>query len=233
MITNRIKKLREKFKDFEIDGYIIPKNDEFFSEYAENDRLKNISKFTGSAGLAIILTNNNGILRALDFGGSLGSSYFQNKHLLSELNLEWSIVEQSHFVEYGKKELSDNTLQFYMDIEECLSERKLDVIMISNTLQYLEDPYQWLNCFINSKIDYIFVDTATFSRNQDEYITIQHVSPKIYNASYPCWFFNKEKMLKILDKVLSGETPKPGSYRGRINNEPENNRKTLMDLKNA
>jgi len=44
---------------------------------------------------------------------------------------------------------------------------------------------------------------------------------------------NKEKTLKILDKILGGETPKPGSYRGRINNEPENNRKTLMDLKNA
>jgi len=44
---------------------------------------------------------------------------------------------------------------------------------------------------------------------------------------------NKEKTLKILDIILSGETPKPGSYRGRINNEPENNRKTLMDLKNA
>jgi len=44
---------------------------------------------------------------------------------------------------------------------------------------------------------------------------------------------NKEKTLKILDKILSGETPKPGSYKGRTNNEPENNRKTLMDLKNA
>ena len=44
---------------------------------------------------------------------------------------------------------------------------------------------------------------------------------------------DKEKTLKILDKILSGETPKPGSYSGRINNEPENNRKTLMDLKNA
>ncbi len=44
---------------------------------------------------------------------------------------------------------------------------------------------------------------------------------------------NKGKTLKILDIILSGETPKPGSYRGRINNEPENNRKTLMDLKNA
>jgi len=59
MITNRIKILRKKFKDLGIDGYIIPKNDEFFSEYAENDRLKNISNFTGSAGLAIILKNNN------------------------------------------------------------------------------------------------------------------------------------------------------------------------------
>ena len=44
---------------------------------------------------------------------------------------------------------------------------------------------------------------------------------------------NKEKTLKILDKILSGEKPKPGSYRGRVNNEPENNRKTLLDLKNA
>ena len=44
---------------------------------------------------------------------------------------------------------------------------------------------------------------------------------------------DKEKALKILEKILCGETPKPGSYRGRVNNEPENNRKTLMDLKNA
>ena len=44
---------------------------------------------------------------------------------------------------------------------------------------------------------------------------------------------DKEKTLEILDKILNGETPKPGSYRGRVNNEPENNRKTLLDVKNA
>ena len=44
---------------------------------------------------------------------------------------------------------------------------------------------------------------------------------------------DKEKTLKILDVILDGKTPKPGSYRGRVNNEPENNRKTLLDLKNA
>ena len=44
---------------------------------------------------------------------------------------------------------------------------------------------------------------------------------------------DKEKTLKILDKILNNEIPKPGSYRGRTNNKPENSRKTLMDLKNA
>ena len=44
---------------------------------------------------------------------------------------------------------------------------------------------------------------------------------------------NKEKTLQILDEILNGKIPKPGSYRGRVNNEPEDNRKTLMDTKNV
>ena len=55
MIQKRIYQLRKKFKNYEIDGYIIPKNDEFFSEYAQKDRLKTISNFTGSAGFAVVL----------------------------------------------------------------------------------------------------------------------------------------------------------------------------------
>ncbi len=59
MIKDKIKILKEKFKKFKIDGYIVSKNDEYFSEYAKNDRLKNISNFSGSAGIAIILKKNN------------------------------------------------------------------------------------------------------------------------------------------------------------------------------
>ena len=43
MINNKINILRKEFNKFNIDGYIIPKNDHFFSEYAANDRLKNIT----------------------------------------------------------------------------------------------------------------------------------------------------------------------------------------------
>ena len=59
MINKRIDTLKKKFKKYKIEGYIIPKNDEFFSEYAVKDRLKTISNFSGSAGLAIILKKSN------------------------------------------------------------------------------------------------------------------------------------------------------------------------------
>ena len=37
-----------------IDGYVVPKNDSFFTEQVKHDRLKLITNFTGSAGLAVI-----------------------------------------------------------------------------------------------------------------------------------------------------------------------------------
>ena len=55
MINKRINQLRAKFDTLNIDGYLVPKNDEYFSEYAQKDRLKYISNFSGSAGYAILL----------------------------------------------------------------------------------------------------------------------------------------------------------------------------------
>ena len=58
-MKNYIKELRSKFKKYEIDGYVIPKNDDYFTEYSKLNRLEVISNFSGSAGLAIILKNKN------------------------------------------------------------------------------------------------------------------------------------------------------------------------------
>ena len=57
----KINKLKKFFKGEKIDGYIIPKNDEFFGEYIPDhkDRLKYISDFTGSYGFALILSDKN------------------------------------------------------------------------------------------------------------------------------------------------------------------------------
>ena len=53
----KIIKLRKYFKKEKIDGYLVPKNDEFFGEYIPNynDRLNFISNFSGSYGFALIL----------------------------------------------------------------------------------------------------------------------------------------------------------------------------------
>ena len=53
----KINKLRKLFRLQNLDGYIVPKNDEFFNEYVpqNKDRLSFISKFSGSYGLALIL----------------------------------------------------------------------------------------------------------------------------------------------------------------------------------
>ncbi len=59
MIKKRLDKLKKKFNSLSIDGYVVPKNDEFFSEYSRENRLKTISNFSGSAGYAVILKNKN------------------------------------------------------------------------------------------------------------------------------------------------------------------------------
>ena len=59
MTNKTLSKLKEYLNIYKIDGYIVPKNDAYFSEYSSPDRLKIISNFTGSAGYAIILKKKN------------------------------------------------------------------------------------------------------------------------------------------------------------------------------
>ena len=58
-MNKRIHLLRKKFKKYNIDGYIVSKNDDYFTEYSKINRLEIISNFTGSAGLAIIFKKKN------------------------------------------------------------------------------------------------------------------------------------------------------------------------------
>ncbi len=57
----KIKKIRNLFLKYKLDGYLIPKNDQFFGEFVPeySDNLKFISDFSGSFGFAIILKKKN------------------------------------------------------------------------------------------------------------------------------------------------------------------------------
>jgi putative methyltransferase (TIGR04325 family) len=91
------------------------------------------------AGLMACAAENEGNLNVLDFGGSLGSSYFQNiRFLKSCRKCTWNIVEQPHFVACGKKHFENDSLKFYESLEACMKEQRPNIILLSSVLNYLE-----------------------------------------------------------------------------------------------
>lgn len=146
------------------------------------------------SALFLISLENNNFLNVLDFGGSLGSTYFQNKPLLDNIKyLKWNIVEQPSFAECGEKYFSSEQLNFYSDMDSCLEENNVNCLMLSSVLQYLDKPYDFLNQMIEKSIPYVIVDRTGFLHANRDRLTVQKVSPSIYKASYPCWFFDEKK----------------------------------------
>jgi putative methyltransferase (TIGR04325 family) len=149
------------------------------------------------ASLLWITSKNKNRLNLIDFGGSLGSAYFQNIGFLKHLEeLRWNIVEQNNFTECGKKYFEDESLKFFTSIDNCLKETTPKTILLSSSVQYLEDPYSFLKNLIPHDFDYIIFDRTTFLQDSER-ITLQKVPPGIYPASYPAWFLHEKKFLDI------------------------------------
>ena len=85
-------------------------------------------------------------------------------------------------------------LRFYNTIEECLEGRgKVNVIFSSGVLQYLPDPYGWLKRFAETDIPWLLIDRMPFIDEDSDRLTVQYVPPSIYHASYPAWFFSRNR----------------------------------------
>lgn len=147
-----------------------------------------------------IAINHNNTLSVIDFGGSLGSSYFQNRNYLSQLaRLQWSVVEQKDFVTTGQQEIADVRLQFFYTIDEAIQSRGMhDVLLLSCVLPYLEDPYKFLVEAAEKKIPYIIIENTYFNPGKGDRLTVQKVPPVFYEASYPAWFLDYEKVKETL-----------------------------------
>jgi putative methyltransferase (TIGR04325 family) len=137
-------------------------------------------------------------LNVLDFGGSLGSTYYQNKGFLSNLkSVKWNIVEQNKFVIEGKRNFEDEVLKFHNSIDDCLGENKVNVVVFSSVLQYLENYKDIVKLITKRGIEYILLDRTPFIDDHKDKIVKQIVPETIYKASYPMWVFNQEKFLQL------------------------------------
>jgi putative methyltransferase (TIGR04325 family) len=148
------------------------------------------------AGLLWIASRESNRLNLIDFGGSLGSSYFQNRKLLAHLHeLKWNVVEQNKFVECGKRYFEDEHLKFYYNVDDCLKEQHADTILLSSVIQYLEKPYGMLQEIVERKFKYIVFDRTPFLEQGEDKIMVHVVSPDIYKATIPTWLLNMNKFM--------------------------------------
>jgi putative methyltransferase (TIGR04325 family) len=128
-------------------------------------------------------------LRVIDFGGSLGSSWRQNRPFLEDLDiaLAWRVVEQDHFVDLGRKEFATNVLGFDRSIAEAAG-AGADVVLFSSSLCYLDDPMRFLR-EAASVAPYIIIDRLPLIAGSRDRIALQTVTEPIYNATYPIRLF--------------------------------------------
>jgi len=154
------------------------------------------------ANLLWIAGKNDNRLSVLDFGGSLGSSYFQNRYYLEHLaDLKWSVVEQPAFVTAGKNEIAGHQLNFFDTVDDAITTRgQHQVLLLSCVIPYIEKPFELLAALASKKIPYIIIENTYFNPIPANRLTIQKVPPVYYNAAYPAWFLNYNEVVNTLSK---------------------------------
>jgi len=165
--------------------------------------------------LSAALDNGNR-LNVLDYGGSLGSSYFDSRDFIKPVsNINWSIVEQPHFVATGRAHVASKELHFFETVEDSAQSYAPNVIILSGVLQYLQNPWNALQDLHRLESMYLFIDRTAFIIADSDRLTIQHVPGWIYDATFPAWFLSEKKFLKWISdssyKII-GEFPALDDY---------------------
>ncbi len=144
------------------------------------------------------LHSRAGQFHLLDFGGSLGSTYFQHRPELSEIpRLQWSIVEQPHFVDCGQREFQDDVLQFFDTIGNAAQRAPIDLAMFSGSLQCIPDPFRALENAADTGAPYLLLDRIPITDGDRDLITIKHVvHPAFYSARLPHRAFSKRRLFE-------------------------------------
>lgn len=173
----------------------------------------------------------NGRLSVLDFGGSLGSTYYQCRRLLSSVpNIEWLVVEQAGHVARGRELFEEDALRFFETADECVARHRPNVLLLSGVLQCLSDPYDVLRTLLKHGIPHLVIDRTAFFRSDRDRLTVQTVPEWIYPASYPSWFLSEPKLMQAItgagyelvadfkgsDDLSPKDAPGSGYYKGFI-----------------
>jgi putative methyltransferase (TIGR04325 family) len=153
------------------------------------------------AGLLWAAAQCEGRLDVIDFGGALGSSFFQCLPIIKKLHtVKWSIVEQKKYVDVGREHVATDQLKFYYSIDECMCESTPNTILLSSVLQYVSDTESLLARINKIHASTLIVDRTPFHCGDDDKFCVQIVPDIIYRASYPMRILSEKRFLNALDQ---------------------------------
>ena len=153
------------------------------------------------AGLLWSAADHGGSLRVVDVGGSLGTSYRQNRRFLASMReVSWAVVEQPNFVSAGREHLEDGALTFHETVGAASATRPR-VGLVSSSLQYFEDPHGALANLTATGISMLIIDRTPVHPGDDDRVTLQHVPPSIYPATYPARLLSLTKLVRALSDL--------------------------------
>lgn len=211
-ITEKVKSAALKVKNgeaaFERDSVLFYK-----LEYDQNllRALEKVNEYLQKQGEKE--ANLDTSLRVIDFGGSLGSTYFQHQKALEKFpNLIWCVVEQKHFVDIGKQSFQTDRLFFEYTLQTAFDRFKPNFFLLNSVLQYIEHPYELIKAVENLKIPFILMQRTPMIEDRKDRITQQIAHPSVYKASYPSWVFGEWSFKATLQKTMTIEWEKAIKY---------------------
>lgn len=163
------------------------------------------------------LRTGGGVLRVLDIGGGLGSSYWQNRDAAGVPDLDWTVVERDELVELAKS-LPTHPVKYRSDLQSALKE-SWDAIVLSSVLQYLPDPKATLQMVTSSDCRAIIVDRTPMHAGAKDIACLQKTPAHIYPGSYAAWILSRSRLedafqgWKIIDR-FPGIEPNMCSVKG-------------------
>lgn len=142
-------------------------------------------------------SRNGNSLNLLDFGGSLGGTYYHCLNFIKHLEPKWSIVEQEKFVKVGRLHFRNEQLNFFYSIDECVKTNNPCTVLLSGVLQYLEKPHELLQELVQRDFHQIIIDRTPFldGKTEQDRLTVQKAARRCYSGSYPAWLFNRDRFL--------------------------------------
>jgi len=200
----------------------------------EQDGMVSDSDAMPSALLAalarIAAANRRPELHVLDFGGSLGSTYFRCRpFFVPDFKLSWSVVEQPEHVKIGQSDFQDNELRFHFTVEEALAAQPPDVLLLSSVLHYLDAPGAWLENLRRWPIHNLIIDRTPLWEKDHHRLTVQHVPKEIYAASYPAWFLSRQKIFPLIERDYTLRWRAPDTETWEIDGDPVQNSLWLFE----